>query len=796
MSTTGAGHKITGHAKASSTGGDTSATIKGVLSSGSGFAGRVSGSSSGSKTLGLKNECLKSRSPYVRGHANNPVHWQLWSPETLALAKKEDRMVFVSIGYAACHWCHVMEEESFENEDVAKILNENFIPIKVDREERPDVDRIYMNFVQATTGSGGWPLNVFLTPDLEPIFGGTYWPGPNAVTSSRLGFLDVLEKIVQIWKEQKQRCLASAKDTIRQLKEFADEGLKGTSGEPSDGLEIDLLEDAYQYFLKRFDSTFGGFGLAPKFPTPVNLAFLLRLGAFPATVEDVVGDMECKHAQFMAMATLKNMAKGGIHDHIGHGFARYSVTADWSLPHFEKMLYDQAQLLGVYLDAYLATKDEGMLAVVYDIADYMCRDALKHPEGGFYSSEDADSLPSRADTEKREGAFYVWTRKEFDSILGEQDAAIAARYWGVQSDGNVDPENDPHDDFMNQNVLAISACPEQLASQFGMSEQQIKNIITTARQKLLSHRIRERPRPGLDDKIIVAWNGLAIASLARAGAALEDINPERSKELIRDAEQAVDFIRKNLYDERTHELKRVWREGPGETPGFADDYAYLIMGLLNLYEATFEIKYLRWADTLQQKQITLFWDSQSGGFFSTPGTSTDLILRLKDGLDSQEPSTNGISTTNLHRLATIISSPHPSSPSFLTYATKTCDAFSPEILQHPFLFCSLLPAIVASNLGMRSVILAGDPDDPELKKQRSRLRGKLLTNTTIVQVDPKKVKSGDEDVKWLLERNAVLGEVLNRVEKKGKGMVQICEGNRCLDVLDMGDIEAAIEELG
>jgi len=345
-----------------------------------------------------------------------------------------------------------------------------------------------------------------------------------------------------------------------------------------------------------------------------------------------------------------------------------------------------------------------------------------------------------------------------------------------------------------------------------MSEQQVKNIITTARQKLLAHRNKERPRPGLDDKIIVAWNGLAIASLARAGAALESINPERSKEMIRDAEQAAEFIRRNLYDGRTHELKRVWREGAGETPGFADDYAYLIMGLLNLYEATFEVKYLRWADTLQrkvpsltlniyaypniEKQISLFWDSQSGGFFSTPSTSTDLILRLKDGLDSQEPSTNGTSTINLHRLATILSSPPPSSPSFLTYATQTCDAFSPEILQHPFLFCSLLPAIVASNLGIRSVVLAGDPEDPELKKQRSRLRGKLLTNTTIVQVDPKKVKSGDEDVRWLLGRNEVLGEVLNRVEKKGKGMVQICEGNRCLDVWDMGNIEAAIEELG
>ncbi|KAI5800275.1 hypothetical protein DFH27DRAFT_482843 [Peziza echinospora] len=761
------------------------------------------------RCLGLTNQCAKSRSPYVRGHANNPVHWQLWSEETLALAKKYDRVLFVSIGYAACHWCHVMEKESFENEEVARVLNENFIPIKIDREERPDVDRIYMNFVQATTGSGGWPLNVFLTPELEPIFGGTYWPGPNSVGSQQLGFLDVLEKIVQVWTEQREKCLASAKDTCQQLRDFADEGLKGTSGEPSDGLEIDLLEEAYQYYLKRFDSTYGGFGLAPKFPTPVNLAFLLRLGTFPATVEDVVGDMECDHAKFMAIATLEKMAKGGIHDHIGHGFARYSVTADWSLPHFEKMLYDQAQLLGVYLDAYLATKDTEMLNVVYDIADYICADALKRPGGGFYSSEDADSFYRRTDSEKREGAFYVWTRKEFDTILGEQDAAICAKYWGVQDHGNVDPEHDPHDDFINQNVLSISATPIQLATQFGMTESDINDIIKNSRQKLLEHRNKERPRPALDDKVITAWNGLAIAALARAGAALEDVDPVRSAEMIRHAEEAVRFLKSTLWDEEKGTIKRVFREGPGDTPGFADDYAYLILGLLNLYEATFNVDYLQWAYKLQQTQISLFWDNTSGGFFSTPSTATDLILRLKDGLDSQEPSTNGVSTTNLLRLSTILAQdPAPntktSTPSttstttsFYTHALRTCEAFSPEILQHPFLFCSLLPAIVAMNLGMRSVALVGDPTTDtsgELARHRRRLRGKLLTNTTVVYVDPR--KRGEEGVKWLLERNETLRMAVERVVRTGKAMVQICEGGRCLDVFGMGEIEEAIEELG
>ncbi|CAZ83849.1 unnamed protein product, partial [Tuber melanosporum] len=391
-------------------------------------------------------------------------------------------------------------------------------------------------------------------------------------------------------------------------------------------------------------------------------------------------------------------------------------------------------------------------------------------------------------TSYEEGAFYVWTRKEFDVMLGEQDASICARYWNVHRDGNVDPANDPHDEFIAQNVLSVASTPEKLSKMYGMSAERITNIISSARQKLLQHRLKERPRPNLDDKIVTSWNGLAIAALAKAAGVLESTDPRRAQLYKKNAEEAISFIRKNLYDEKTGILKRVYRDGPGEADGFADDYAFLISGLLCMYEATFDVEYLQWADALQQKQIDAFWDAENGGFFSTSEGASDLILRLKDGLDSQEPSTNGVSANNLFRLGTLLGD-----PKLEEYAQQTCSAFSTELLQHPFLFSSLMPAIVASNLGMRSVVLAGDPKDPTIEKHLKRLRSKLLTNTTLVQLDPARGDSLD----WLLSRNKLHKELLNVAAKgSGKPVVQVCEGTKCLDAFDMGDIESVLEELG
>lgn len=494
-----------------------------------------------------------------------------------------------------------MERESFEHEEVAAILNSAFIPVKIDREERPDIDRIYMNFVQATTGSGGWPLNVFVTPDLHPVFGGTYWPGPTSTTmyEDQVDFLGILDKLSTVWKEQEQRCRQDSGQILQRLKDFAAEGTFGTRlGEGGDGLDIELLEEANHHFATTYDSQNGGFGSVPKFPTPSKLAFLLRIGQYPQVVRDIVGERECENAENMAISTLRKIARGGIHDHIGNGFARYSVTADWSLPHFEKMLYDNAQLLHVYLDGFLLCRDPELLGTVYDIAEYLMT-TLAHPDGGFYSSEDADSYYRKGDTEKREGAFYVWTKREFEHVLGTEAEPILSAFLNVKGDGNVLPENDAHDEFIDQNVLAIVSTPTALAKQFGLKEEEVVTIIKDGKIALRNYREKERIRPALDDKIVAAWNGIAIGALARAAAVMKGFDPEKSEVYLASALKAATFIKDNLYDESTSTLYRVWREGRGDTEGFADDYAFLIEGLIDLYEASFEERWLRWADDLQ-----------------------------------------------------------------------------------------------------------------------------------------------------------------------------------------------------
>lgn len=503
-----------------------------------------------------------------------------------------------------------MEKESFMSQEVASILNESFIPIKLDREERPDIDDVYMNYVQATTGSGGWPLNVFLTPDLEPVFGGTYWPGPNSTSlpgSMTIGFVEILDKLRDVWRTQQQRCRDSAKEITRQLREFAEEGTHAQQGdrEADEPLDLELLEEAYQHFASRYDSIHGGFSRAPKFPTPTNLAFLLRLGSQSDAIADIVGREECEKATAMAVSTLVNMARGGIRDHIGHGFARYSVTSDWSLPHFEKMLYDQAQLLDVYVDAFKLTHDAELLGAVYDLVMYLTSAPVQSPTGGFHSSEDADSLPTPNDSEKREGAFYVWTLKELTQVLGQRDAGVCARHWGFHPDGNVAPGNDPHDEFMDQNVLSVKVTPSKLAREFGLGEDEVVRIIKSAKQKLREYRERTRARPDLDDKIIVAWNGLAIGALAKCSALFEEIESSRAMQCRDAAAQAIEFIKNTLFEKPTGQLWRVYRDGSrGETPGFADDYVYLTSGLLNMYEATFDDSYLQFAEQLQSMALS------------------------------------------------------------------------------------------------------------------------------------------------------------------------------------------------
>ena len=715
-----------------------------------------------------------------------------------------------------------MERESFMSSEIAQLLNASFVPIKVDREERPDIDDIYMNYVQATTGSGGWPLNVFLTPDLEPVFGGTYWPGPNSSTAAMaigdtVSFVDILQKMRDVWQSQEDKCRSSAKEITRQLKEFAEEGVhshRTQLGEANEGngLDIELLEEAYQHFEKRYDKLNGGFTTAPKFPTPVNLGFLLRLGQWPDTVKDIVGEYECINAAAMAVNTLRKMARGGIRDQIGYGFARYSVTADWSLPHFEKMLYDQAQLLDLYLDAFIVTHDPELLGAVFDIATYLTSPPIAAPTGGFYSAEDADSYPTHMDTEKREGAYYVWTLKEFKSVLGDGDADICARFYGVTANGNVAKDNDPHDEFINQNVLAVNSTPGALAKEFGMTEEAIVARLKSSRTKLRKYRDRGRPRPALDDKIVVAWNGLAIGALARTSNVLAEIDRERANEFRNASQKAADFIKTELYDDVTGSLWRLYREGRGDVPGFADDYAFLIKGLIDLYEATFDDGYLQWADKLMSKlllsvqfsissnacpsikqrqlsailtatQISAFL-SPTGAFFTTPSPASspaikapsDLLLRLKSGMDSAEPSSNSISASNLFRLSSLFND-----SSYDRLGRETVAAFEAEIEQWPHCFGGMLAGVVMARLGVKGVVLSygagflgGLWRDTKAEEQVDEAATMMTRGTGVGRTV---CKIGGGTGAWLSGRNGLLAGV------KGS-RVLVCQAGACSEGLE------------
>jgi hypothetical protein len=617
------------------------------------------------------NRLAHEKSPYLLQHAHNPVDWYAWGPEAFDKARAEDKPIFLSIGYSTCHWCHVMERESFENEDIARILNRYFVPVKVDREERPDVDRIYMLFVQASTGSGGWPMSVWLTPERKPFFGGTYFPPDNRY--GRPGFGAILQSLAHAWKEDRARVEQSGAQVLEQLKRHSD--LSAGGGE----IGQDVLDSAYYAFRRAFDPRLGGFGGAPKFPRPSVLNFLLRYYA----------DAHQEEALDMVLLTLREMAKGGMHDQLGGGFHRYSVDERWFVPHFEKMLYDQAQLAVSYLEAFQITREPLYADVARDIFEYVLRD-LAHPEGGFYSAEDADSAVDAAKpTEKHEGAFYVWSHSELVEALGPSDAAAFSNRYGVEERGNV--HEDPHGEFDGVNILydagtqanPIEAPPGSLAN---------------SREKLL--RLRSaRPRPHLDDKILAAWNGMMISAFAKGAQILGEPRYEAA------ARRALDFLRRNLWREPESILLRRYRDGDAAIEGFLDDYAFLALALLDMYETSFQASDLAWAGQLAQRAMELFEDSQSGGFFSTPAQQADLVLRLKDDYDGAEPSGNSGLVLALLRLARVTGREE-----FERGARRALEAFGPRLQA----VASALPQmLVAQAFAMgrpREIVFAGPRD--------------------------------------------------------------------------------------
>ncbi|MFN0107106.1 MAG: thioredoxin domain-containing protein [Bryobacteraceae bacterium] len=615
------------------------------------------------------NRLAAEQSPYLQQHAHNPVDWYPWGEEAFAKARAENKPIFLSIGYSTCHWCHVMERESFETEPVAEILNRDFVSIKVDREERPDVDRIYMLFVQATTGGGGWPMSVWLTPELKPFYGGTYFPPDNRY--GRPGFRTVLNHLSQAWRDDREKIDQSVKDIMAQLSGYAALG-KG-AGVVTDS----VIDSGYQHCRRTFDRTFGGFGTAPKFPRPVQLNFLLRY--WKATGKEDALDM--------TVATLRAMARGGMNDQLGGGFHRYSVDARWFVPHFEKMLYDQAQLAMSYIEAYQITGFEDLALEARRIFDYVLRD-MTHSEGGFFSAEDADSAVHPGDPkEKAEGAFYVFDWRELETVLGPADAAEFGRYFGCRPEGNVEPHEDPHEEFTRKNILfrAVEPAPD----------------FAEARAKLMSYR-GMRVRPHLDDKVLTSWNGLMISAFAKGAQVLGE------PRYLAAARRAAGFIRRTMWNGGS--LLRRWRAGAGAIDGFLDDYAFFIVGLLDLYETDFLEEDLNLAIALAERMCALFEDKDSGAFYSTAEGDASLVMRLKEDYDGAEPSGNSIAALALLRLAAMTGR-----DAFQTAANGTIAAFHGRLSTQTAAVPQMLCALLFSQRKPRQIQFAG-ADPAELLK--------------------------------------------------------------------------------
>jgi uncharacterized protein YyaL (SSP411 family) len=601
-------------------------------------------------------------SPYLLQHAANPVDWYPWGDEAFARARAEDKPIFLSIGYSTCHWCHVMEHESFESQEIADVLNRDFVSIKVDREERPDVDRVYMTFVQATTGSGGWPMSVWLTPDLKPFYGGTYFPPQSQW--GRPGFKDVLAEISRAWRDDRAQVLQSATQITERLSEMAagenaasDAG--GTSATAAPGSAA--LAATVRQFQSSFDTRRGGFGDAPKFPRPSELLFLLREHAR-------TGDAT---ARDMVLMTLRAMGLGGMRDHIGGGFHRYSVDGNWRVPHFEKMLYDQAQLVLAYLEAAQASADPFYAQIAEDTLQYVQRE-MTDAGGGFYSAEDADSIPpdkaGDPQARKTEGAFYIWPLAEVRALLGADSRAFELRY-GLLPDGNA--PFDPHNEFTGQNLLYTAHGISDIAKELAQEPAEVAAALTRARIKLFEARAR-RPRPHLDDKILTGWNGLMIAAFARAGRVLaggkalvldtaveggtsvppeQELSSDPGQRHVQTAQRAASFIRSTMWDPAREILLRRYRAGHAAIDAYAEDYAFLIFGLIELFQADGDPDWLDWAMTLQRRQDELFWDEHGGGWFSTTGADPSVLVRMKEEYDGAEPSASAVGAWNLLALA-------------------------------------------------------------------------------------------------------------------------------------------------
>jgi len=686
------------------------------------------------------NRLARERSPYLLQHALNPVDWHPWGDEAFERARREDKPVFLSIGYATCHWCHVMERESFEDEDVAALLNEHFVPVKVDREERPDVDRIYMTAMQATGMGGGWPLNVFLTPALEPFFGGTYFPKHSV--PGRIGMLDLLPRVQQAWREDRGRIDDTGARILAAI---------GSMDEPSGGPADagTLFESCFVALARTNDPDHGGFGHQPKFPSTVNLNFLVRQALHdPARREVALG---------MVAAQLDAMAAGGIHDHLGGGFHRYSVDREWLVPHFEKMLYDQAQIAWAYLEGYRLTGRERYAEVARAIFEYVRRD-LAAPDGAFYSAEDADS-------EGEEGRFYVWHPDEIEALLGREDAALVSHRYGVTARGNFEH---------GATILSEVNPLEATARAHGLEPAAAQARLGAARATLLTARAK-RPRPLRDDKVLAAWNGLMISALARGARVLgDDAYAAR-------AAAAATFVWERLRDPATGALHRRWREGHAGVAGQLDDHAYVALGLLDLYAATHDGAWLERAMALAATMVARFWDERHGAFFETPGDDPTIRARLKEGFDGAEMAGNSIALLVLETLARLAGR-----RDWQDMARRMAAYYGARLSGGAAAMPQMLVAIELVHASPRHVVIAGDPAAADTRALVAVFESKLRPHDLLLLAD------GGAGQRRLA---AIAPFVAGLARREGRATAYVCIDHACrLPVTDPAAFAALLDE--
>jgi len=686
------------------------------------------------------NKLVFEKSPYLLQHAANPVNWYPWGDEAFLEAKKQDKPVFLSIGYATCHWCHVMEKESFEDQEVADLINESFIPIKVDREERPDIDQIYMAVCQAVTGTGGWPLTVLLTPDKKPFFAGTYFPKHGRY--GRAGMLELIPQVSNLWQVNRGELLLSA-DKIT-------DHLQNSNKSQSGQLDQSAARTAYQQLSARFDAIEGGFNPAPKFPSPHNLIFLLRYW------------YQSKEPQALEMVekTLQKMRLGGIFDQIGYGYHRYSTDASWRLPHFEKMLYDQAMLVLAYAEAFQATGKEQYALVMREILTYVLRD-MTSPEGGFYSAEDADS-------EGEEGLFYLWTKSEFREYLGKDGADLLVSLFNMTDEGNFEDEATKL--ATGRNLLYLQEPLSELAIKMGMPEKDLLKLWEASRQLLFDVR-EERIHPLKDDKILTDWNGLMIAAFAVAGRVLNEPS------YISTAKRAANFVWETLRDENGLLMKR-FRDSEAGLPAHLDDYAFLVWGMLEIHQADFETEYLKRALDLNQVMLETFWDHDGGGLFFTAADQNDLIHRNREIYDGAIPSGNSVAAMNLIRLARLTSNPELEDMAF-----QIGKSFAGQINMVPQGHTQFLSAMLFANGPGFEVVISGEYEADDTRIMLDLLRRHYSPNKVLL-LRPEEDKDLIELIPALKYQESLNGKATAYVCQDFQCSAPTTEPNEMLGLLD------------